>query len=43
MIPLLTLALLFSFSSGGNERDERVLQAQQLLRATLAARDSLSA
>ncbi|MEK7729309.1 MAG: hypothetical protein AAB354_12925, partial [candidate division KSB1 bacterium] len=38
MIPLLTLALLFSLSSGGNER---ALQAQQLFRAALAARDSL--
>lgn len=42
MIPLLTLVLLFSFSSSGNERDERTMHAQQLLRATLAARDSLS-
>ncbi len=42
MVSLLTFTLLLSLSSRGNERDERVLQAQQLLRATLAARDSLS-
>lgn len=42
MIPLLTLALLFSLSSHDNERDGRALQAQQLFRATMAARDSLS-
>ncbi len=39
MIPLLTFALLLALPSHGNER---TLQAQELLRATLAARDSLS-
>lgn len=42
MLPLFTLTLFLSLFSGGNERAARVLHAQQLLRTTLAARDSLS-
>ncbi len=42
MIPLLTIAFLLSLLLEKGERFECELQAQQLLRATLAARDSLT-
>ncbi len=40
MIPLLTILLIFAFGKGDSL--DRELQAQQLLRATLSARDSLA-
>ncbi|NUO82169.1 GWxTD domain-containing protein, partial [candidate division KSB1 bacterium] len=42
MIPLLTIPLFFVFSFGKGDSLDRELQAQQLLRATLSARDSLA-
>jgi GWxTD domain-containing protein len=41
MLPLLTLAFLLALPSGKSDHRDRTVHAQQLLRATLAARDSL--